>query len=247
MAAAAGGSPMGGPCAARRVSRFGPGGGRQGCPLRALARLDRDGRAHVPAGPPVGGHRGTAADPGAVGALEGRRPAPHAGRQRPDDGAERRLAPGGGAGRPAARRRGGHVRPPLPDARRAARLPARGRLGHRPRLGDERRFVLRAVRPGSVRVEGVLEEDRRRHARGSRRALPLRFRAGAGAGRDPVDGLLSGGRRRRHHRIGQLRPTPRKVVPGLRERAVRAAPAGGVRGRAREADLIPGMGPLSQF
>jgi len=233
--------------AAGRVPRLGRGGHRQDRPLPALARLHGDSGAHLSAGRRLVGRRGPAADAPRVGALAGRGPAPHAGAQRPDDGPQRGRAAGARGALAPAGRRGRRVRPALPHARRAARL-RRGRGdGHRPRLGDERRDLQRPLRPRSRHLEGVLAADRHDHAGGSRHAFPLRFHGDAGTGRDSLDGVLSGRRRGRHHRVRQLRPARRSVVPGLRGRAVRAAGARRIRRRARKADVVPRMGPVPQL
>ncbi|MCP9980747.1 hypothetical protein LUX32_26350 [Actinomadura madurae] len=103
------------------------------------------------------------------------------------------------------------------------------------------------VRARSGGVEDLLAADRRRDARRPGHAPAFRLRAVAGAGRDSVDAVLSGRRRRRHHRIGQLRPAGGKVLPKFRGRAVRTARPRGFRRRARQAHLVPRMGVVPQF
>lgn len=247
MAAAPGGAGIAEICSLGGVSGFRCRGRRPGRALPAVARLHGDGRAHLPAGRRLERDRGPAADAGGVGAVEGGRPAPDAGGQRADDGPERGRAAGAGAGLAAAGRRGGRVRRPLPDPRPPVRLRRGRRLGHRPRLGDERGDLQRPLRPRSVLLEGVLAADRHHDARRARRPFPFRFRADAGTGRDSLDGVLSGRRRRRHHRVRQLRPAGGRVVRGIRQRAVRAARTGRIRRRARQADLVPRMGPVPQL
>ena len=96
-------------------------------------------------------------------------------------------------------------------------------------------------------LEGVLAADRHDHAGGSRHAFPLRFHAERGA-------------RTRFPGRSATRATTSSTSSGCdsydqpagasfedaRERAVRAAGAGRIRRRARQADLVPRMGPVPQ-
>ncbi|CAG6395137.1 hypothetical protein SCOCK_30370 [Actinacidiphila cocklensis] len=95
-------------------------------------------------------------------------------------------------------------------------------------------------------MEDVLEPHRRRHARGARPELPLRLRAQPRHRRRPVDRVLPRRRHGRRHRHGLLRPAVGRGLLRAGQAAVRAPGPGRLRGRARQAGLVPGVGAVQK-
>ncbi len=230
-----------------RVPRLGRQGRAEHQAVPGVARLPRRRGAHLHAGRGLERHRGARRDPQAVGPLEGRQPRQAAGHQHPDDGRQRARAGRRHGGLAAAGRGLRRVRQALPEVRPASGRGGRQGRDHRPRLGDERHHLQRALPPRPGRLEGVLAAHRHHDAVGPRHLAALRLHRHARPGRHPLARLLSGRRRGGHHRLRLLRPAGRKVLRLLHQRTLRPQSARRVRRRARKADVVSRVGAVPQW
>ncbi|CAM5664084.1 hypothetical protein SALBM311S_12285 [Streptomyces alboniger] len=138
----------------------------------------------------------------------------------------------------------GTLRSPLPRPRRAAG--GVGRAGHGPgaRLGNERHDLHASLRARPGGLEEVLGQHRDRHAFGAGPRIPVRFHAEPRPGRHSLDGVLSGGRQRRHHRHGRVRPAARSSVRRAGDGALWASSPRGLRKIPQQAYFLSRMGTL---